>query len=800
MKFKEDDVEILKGVLEESSELLKGLEDKLIMLEQTKTKESVNDVFRVFHSLKGLAGFANLSLIVDVTHAVESILKRIRDEGAVIKPELIDLLLDAADFCKIVFDKIAATLSTYSGGELELMLEDLGEKEIVDRANSYFEEKQKEPQQPQSDQPSIVTEEFSREAFSDFLDELEENLHGAEITMVELEKSQDVGLLRDLMRYMHSIKGGARLLLSICGDSTLTEPVKSIERISHALEDQIQRTIKENAQMDLQSVFEGIDVLKKLASALRTGSIVEDKEIEALFAPKEISATNVEQGEEESVEDLATKEAFFNIASQLVQYAEFLIETRAGDRTELRRIAEPLKAGLLMIGHPEKIELVDKMIEAGESDDFQRLKALADEFLSWLSGKKVAADQVSQPITSQTTPEKVVAQTVRVNKSKLDLMVNLVGELITLKNSLKYFLAAITSRLPELQSDLKALSMRFERLSYDFQTAVLSLRMTPVGELFQRYKRTVRDLAKSLNKRVSLVTEGEDVELDRSVLELLSDPLTHLVRNAVDHGIEPPEERKRLGKNEEGKVVLRAFYKGNFAFVEVEDDGRGIDVSRVRMKAIDRGIVDQEEALRMSDEQVLQLIFLPGFSTAERVTDLSGRGVGMDVVKTNIESIGGKVAIRTELGKGSTVSMMIPLSLMAIKGLLVKIGEEKYIIPTDTVKEILKVPLNRLYSYRGSFFANIRGDAIPVVFAEELLTQDHVELSQKQFLFDLVPILVVQGANSTFGVIVDAFLEESDYLVKSVPEQARASNLISGATVMGDGSVVLILNPEGLIT
>jgi len=800
VRLKEEDVEILKGVLEESSELLSGLEDKLITLEQSGSRESVNGVFRVFHSLKGIAGFANLSPIVSVTHSVESILKRIRDEGALIKPELIDLLLDTADFCKIVFDRIAAVLSTYRGGELELDLEDLGEEEIINRAKSYFEEEQKESKQPEVTQSSALTEEFGKEALSDFLDELEENLHAAEITMVDLEKSQNADLFRDLMRYMHSIKGGARLLLSICNDSALVGPVKDIERVSHILEDQIQRAIKENTQMDLQTIFEGIDVLKKYADALRTGSTVDKKQIEALFATKGISSESAEQVEKENAEDLATKEAFFNIATQLVQYAEFLIETRTGDKSELGRIAEPLKAGLLMIGHPEKIELVDKIVEAGESDDFQRLKALADELLNWLSGKKVAAEQPSQPISSQSTSEKAVAQTVRVNKTKLDLMVNLVGELITLKNSLRYLFAVITWKLPEFQSDLKALSMRFERLAYDFQTAALSLKMTPVGELFRRYKRTVRDLARSLNKKVSLFTEGEDVELDRSILELLSDPLTHLVRNAIDHGIEPPEERKRFGKNEEGKLVLRAFYKGNFAFVEVEDDGRGIDVSKLRIKAVDKGIVEQEEALRMSDEEVLQLIFLPGFSTAERVTDLSGRGVGMDVVKTNIESVGGKVTVRTELGKGTTVSMMIPLSLMVIKGLLVKIGEERYIVPTDTIKEILKIPLNHLHSYRGSLFANIRGKTIPIVFAEELFTLNRVELRQKRFPFDLVPILVVQGASSVFGVIVDAFLEEGDYLVKGIPEQARVSNLVSGATVMGDGSVVLILNLEHLIS
>ncbi|HEY8541378.1 MAG TPA: chemotaxis protein CheA [Pseudothermotoga sp.] len=799
MNFKEEDVEILRGMLEEAPELLKGLEEKIVALEQSQDKDIVNEIFRAFHSLKGLSGFANVKTVVDVAHAIESILKKIRDGNMPIKSELIDLLLDGTDLCKIVFDRIASALKEHNGGEIEIKIEDLGETELIERANNYFEQTPEKPKTIKKERKGVLPENFESEAFSDFADELRENLSNVEDDLLEFEKNPDPSLLNAIMRGMHSIKGGARLLLSISNEALFTPIVKYIEKISHILEDHLQDTIQRKVEIDLDYVFRGVDLIKKLANNFEAKTQPDEQdqlEIENFISknlPKQDQSV-----EYEISEDFATKEAFLNIATQLIEYAEFLMQNHQVDISELNRIAEPLKAGLLMIGCPEKIELVDKIIQAGESEDFEELKSLSEEFLDWLKQQDETSKSVSQITTKKAEIEKTTSQTVRVNKIKLDVLVNLVGELITAKNTLRYLISEVISNSSKVHTELKNLSLRFERLSYDFQSSVMALRMTPIEELFKRYNRTVRDIAKSLKKNVILKTEGEDVEIDRSVIELLSDPLTHLVRNAIDHGIEPPEERKKLGKPEQGTITLRAYYSGNSVLVEIEDDGRGIDMDKVKLKALDKGLITQEQAMSMTNDELLQLIFLPGFSTAQKVSDISGRGVGMDVVKTNVEKIGGKVFVKTQPGKGTTVTMSIPLSLMAIKGLLVKIGNERYIIPTDVVRETLKVPRKEIYSYKDLLFTKIRGEVVPVKFLQKEILRDQIDISQKSFDFDLVPLLVVTDGNKTLALIVDSFIEEGDYLVKNIPEIVNLTQFVTGATVMGDGSIVLILDSTKL--
>ncbi|MGC8778942.1 MAG: chemotaxis protein CheA, partial [Candidatus Caldatribacteriaceae bacterium] len=361
------------------------------------------------------------------------------------------------------------------------------------------------------------------------------------------------------------------------------------------------------------------------------------------------------------------------------------------------------------------------------------------------------------------------------------------------------FVKKIEQEFFEILPEAKNIASNLERLAVDFQSIVLSLRMVPVGELFSRYRRTVRDLAKSLGKVVSLSVEGGETELDRTVIERLGDPLTHLVRNAVDHGIELPEERERSGKPREGKIILRSYYRGAYAFVEVEDDGRGVDVEAVRVKAAERGLVSPEQALRMSDREILSFLFLPGFSTARAISNVSGRGVGMDVVKTNVESMGGQVDIETNPGRGTTVRLRIPLSLLVVRGLMMLIAGERYIVPLDFIRETVKVSKDQVREYFSGRFVEVRGEILPLMVAEELLFARRVDLKIRAFDFDLVPLVVVMGEAGSWAVVVDAFLEEGEYLVKAVPEYMRGRGLVSGVTIMGDGSIVVILNPQELM-
>lgn len=805
MQFNEEEVDIIRGILEEAPDLLNGLEDKILTLETSANEEVINEVFRVFHSLKGLAGFGNIEPIVRVAHALESALKKVQEGHLQVTSELIDILLDGADFAKMVLGKISEALQKYSQGYLRVDLENLGTDDLVKSVEKLQTESEK--QQPPSTKetaPEVkLPEGFQDEALSDFIFELEENITKAEKSLLEHESKADQALLNDVMRAFHSIKGGARLLLSLPMSEKITGCAKYIEKISHNLEDLFQRAIKEGSEFDSDLAFDGIDVLRNIGSCLAKGGSLDASEIEKFASRLANESTPAKASSQQMTDEMfGSFEAFVNIATQLLEYIDFLVEDPSQDKSQIHRVADPLKTGLKMIGHEDKVQLVDQIVKSAESSDIENLKRCEAQFVEWLKNREMAVLKTSQTVGAVKEAQRsvqMVSQSVRVDRDKLDRMMNLVGELLTLKNSTRFLTARVEEEAPSLKLEMKDLTAKFERLTRDFQSIVMAMRMTPIGELFNRYKRTTRDLAKSLGKKIALVTQGEEVELDRSVIEILMDPLTHLVRNAIDHGIEPPGERNQKGKPEEGTVILRAYYKGSFAFIEIEDDGKGIDVQAVRAKVIERGLVPPDEALELSDEEILQFIFEPGFSTARAVSDISGRGVGMDVVKTSVESVGGKVFVETKMDHGTKITMRIPLSLLMIKGLMVRIASDKFIIPIDSVQETLKVPLNKIHKHREAAFAEIRGEITPILFAEEILMERDVELSENRFSFGLIPMAVIHSEDGAFAIVVDEFVEEGDYLVKNISEDVKASGIFSGATIMGDGSVVLILNPYELV-
>lgn len=847
MIFKKDDIEILQGILEESSELLRDAEQKIIELEEKKDEDTLKEVFRIFHSLKGLAGFGNITPIVESAHALENLLKKCRDGEMACSSKLIDLLLDGVDFFKLAFGEISSRMDNFNNEDIEIPLENLGHESIIERAQEFFAtlENESNIQSKKGENVSsfestdseerneaeneitnnIITEEFQKEIFEEFISELQANINEAENNLLDFEKEKNSEFIKTVMRAMHSIKGGARLVLSsidYTNNSPYTVKIGYIEKISHALEDVLQEFLNNKRKdVPLDCFFKGIDFIKELGNTLlSTDTKVDEKKIKDFFErfalnnEVEESETSLENNpkRDNMLDDSASKEAVINISNQFVDYARYLLNNSSADPMQLERIAEPLKNGLLMMNYQEKISIIEKIIDLAKKGKHEELKKLLEDFSKWVKEENnnvFSENKLNSEINKNKEKAinhevaevnvKHTSQTVRVNQAKLDSLVNLVGELITLKNSVKYIMSEIIDYVPQMRTELKNINLRLERISYEFQSSVMSLRMTPVAVLFKRYNRTVRDLSKSLGKNVTLVTEGEDVELERSVLEILSDPLTHLIRNSIDHGLETPEERIAVGKPEEGKIILRAYYRGNSVVVEVEDDGRGIDAQKIRMKIIDKGLVSQEEALKMSDEQIIQMIFEPGFSTADKVTNLSGRGVGMDVVKTNIEKIGGKVYIRTNPGQGTVTSMVIPQSLMAIKGLLVKIGEELYVIPTDVLRETIKIPKEKITIYKDIIFANIRDEIVQLIFAENILHDTCQDVFLKEFAFDLVPVALIKADSGVFGIIVDKFVEENDYLVKSVPESVQLGGLITGSTIMGDGSVVLILDPTKLV-
>lgn len=380
----------------------------------------------------------------------------------------------------------------------------------------------------------------------------------------------------------------------------------------------------------------------------------------------------------------------------------------------------------------------------------------------------------------------------RIEESRVEKLFELAGELVVAKNSLPYLVRKLELHwgIPDAARELKERYQALEQISRELQDLAMEFRLLPVSQIFQRFPRFVRDVSRSLGKQVRLVIEGEETHVDKTVLEKIYEPLVHLVRNSLDHGIEPSEERVRLGKEAEGRLVLRAGREGHFVFIEVSDDGRGIDPGRIRDAAVEKGLLSEQAASQLSDDEVVQLIFHPGFSTAKKANELSGRGVGMDVVKDVAEQLGGSVQLSNSPGSGLTVRLTFPLTLATTKVLVVRAGGGIYGLPLEGVEEVLRVQTDQFQLLGGKEAVYLRGRTVPVVRLRELLglTGD----SSGEFSYVVVLKVGV-------GLVVDDFENELDVLLKPLPGELGGVNLYAGGSLLPDGSILLVLNPEELL-
>lgn len=386
--------------------------------------------------------------------------------------------------------------------------------------------------------------------------------------------------------------------------------------------------------------------------------------------------------------------------------------------------------------------------------------------------------------TSGHATHQAVRQTVRVDIEKLDSLMNLVGELVINRSRLSQI--GTQTRVPMLGETIEELA----RITTDLQGLVMKARMVPIDQVFNRFPRMVRDLARELGKEINLIIEGHETELDRTVVDEIGDPLVHLLRNAVDHGIEPPDARRSLGKNPAGEVRITARHEGSQVVVEVSDDGRGVDPAKIKAKAVERGAVTAEEAAQLNEQEVFALLFRPGFSTAEKVTDVSGRGVGLDVVLTKIQSLNGTVDLQSKPGSGSRFIIKLPLTLAIIQALLVKLGErEVYALPLENIEEIIKIRQGALKAIQGAEYLLFRGQVIPVVRLGKLFATpdsggDRAELD----------VVVVKSGGRRLGLVVDQLLGQQEIVIKSLDSLLADVRGFAGATILGDGKVALILD------
>lgn len=384
-----------------------------------------------------------------------------------------------------------------------------------------------------------------------------------------------------------------------------------------------------------------------------------------------------------------------------------------------------------------------------------------------------------------------VGRTVRVDIEKLDVLMNLVSELIIAKNGL----VSVSSRDDaETDSGFNEQIEYLESVTTNLHESVMKVRMVPIESVVNRFPRMIRDLCKKLNKKMELHMSGEETELDRTVIDEIGDPLQHLLRNSADHGLESNEERLALGKDEIGHIYLDAYQDGNNVTIEVRDDGAGIDVEKVKNKAIEKGTITVEQAEAMSNKEIIDLLFRPSFSTAEKITDVSGRGVGLDVVKTKIEGLGGSIECKTELGEGSSFIIRLPLTLAIIQALMVELGAEKYAIPLGSILTIEDVPFSDIKHVQTKEVINLRGSVIPLVRLDKIL-----DVEPGEFKPESLTVVIVKKGDRQTGLVVDNLIGQQEIVIKPIGEYIHCSKLISGATILGNGDIALILEANTLV-
>ena len=392
----------------------------------------------------------------------------------------------------------------------------------------------------------------------------------------------------------------------------------------------------------------------------------------------------------------------------------------------------------------------------------------------------------------QKVGSKVIDKTIRIDVERLDELINLVGELVLGRNRLMQIISGVVEKFEGEAATRELIDTvsQIEYLTSELQTVVMRARMLPIARVFNKFPRMVRDLAREMNKKVELLIYGEETEVDKSVIEYIYDPLVHIIRNAIDHGIESPEERIKVGKPEKGKIILKAEHEGNYIVITVEDDGRGIDPDKIRKRAIEKNLITEQEAMSISDKDILNFIFIPGFSTASKVTNVSGRGVGLDVVKANIMKLNGIIDLQSTPGVGTKFILKLPLTLAIIQGLLVGVAGEIFIIPLSSVVEVVRVKPDQVHSIKGREIIRLRDSILPLVRLEEIFNLKSNDHREKRNFY----IVVLGLAEKKIGLVVDALIGQKEVVIKSLGSYLKNVKGIAGATILGDGTVRLIID------
>ncbi len=638
-----------------------------------------------------------------------------------------------------------------------------------------------------------------QEIMEDFLIEAFEMNEQLDQDLVELEHNpEDLDLLNRIFRVAHTIKGSSSFL-----------NLNILTHLTHNMEDVLNRARKGEIKITpdiMDVVLRSIDLMKTLLVTIRdTGSDTNNgKENEIEEAVKQLQAIT-SQNLESAKETSGTKETPQKENKEEVK--EENKENKAKAPT-----AENLTSDNPLADEPdldyanmsaEEVEaeierLLNKRQEADKERRAQKKQEAKQEVTPTKEAPKTETPKAPKTETKakadteeNKAPSIGVEQTVRVDVRRLDHLMNLIGELVLGKNRLIRIYSDVEERYDgeKFLEELNQVVSSISAVTTDLQLAVMKTRMQPVGKVFNKFPRMVRDLSRELGKSIELIIEGEETELDKSIVEEIGDPLIHIIRNSCDHGIEPLEERRRLNKPETGKVQLSAYNEGNHIVIKISDDGKGLDPVMLKEKAIEKGVISERDAEGMSDREAFNLIFKPGFSTAKVVSNVSGRGVGMDVVKTNIEKLNGIIEIDSEVGVGTTQKLKIPLTLAIIQALLVGVQEEYYAIPLSSVLETVRISQDEIYTVDGKSVLRLRDEVLSLVRLSDIFKVDAILESNSD-----VYVVIIGLADQKIGVIVDYLIGQEEVVIKSLGYYLKNTRGIAGATVRGDGKITLIVD------
>ena len=674
-----------------------------------------------------------------------------------------------------------------------------------------------------------------------FLDESHEHLQSLNEGLLRLEENmEEIDAVNDIFRNAHTLKG-----------MSATMGFAKIAELTHEMEDVLDLVRKNQLKLNediMDTLFKCLDSLEQMVDSVGNGeaedvvdvsdlvvklsSISKGTPAPAVAAPAAAaSASPAAAGSDAGMVDLEldeididvmkkAKEAGLNLfhikvtlmetcvlkAARSVMVMHALdevgdaiksippaedLEQEKFDRSFDVLVATSADAKAVQNAVDTVSEIEDVHVEAVDPDKVGKEKAPAAAApVASVPATKPAAPAAKKEAAkpAATAPKKQhQSQSVRVDIEKLDTLMNLMGELVINKVRLEQI--GQTHRMTELMETLE----QMDRVTGDLQNIVMKVRMVPVSAVFNRFPRMVRDVSKELGKEINLTIEGEETELDRTVIDEIGDPIMHLLRNSLDHGVESPEKREAKGKPRVGEVGLIARHEGNNVVIMITDDGAGIDADKIRRKAVEKGMISQEEADRLDDADAVRLIFLPGFSTAEQITDISGRGVGMDVVRSKIEALSGHVDVETHIDEGSVFKIKLPLTLAIIQAMLVQVQEEMYAIPLGSIDSTISIEATDIQTVQNKEVIVLRGEIIPIIRMEEALQVPHTKDSDELF------VVVVHAGEAKAGIVVDNLIGQQEIVIKTLGNLFAGLKLFGGATVLGDGKVALILDVATMI-